>query len=120
MRAELFKRLRTEVESWEIEPVHASVFGSTARADGDMGSDIDILIVHHDDITDESAAWRDQIERLSQHVFSWSGNQASIVEFGASRVRHALSVSPSVTWTDVERDHVHLFGKQFKSLLGVG
>jgi predicted transcriptional regulator len=41
LRAELIERIGGEVEGWSSRPVHVSVFGSAARADGHMESDID-------------------------------------------------------------------------------
>lgn len=53
LRAELVARLRREIEGWEIAPIHASLFGSTARGDGDSRSDIDLFVVRPVAILDE-------------------------------------------------------------------
>ena len=45
LRLEFLKRLRDELASWNPRPVAAWLFGSTARADGDENSDIDLLLV---------------------------------------------------------------------------
>ncbi len=45
LRLEVIKRLRDELGSWNPRPVAAWLFGSTARADGDERSDIDLLVV---------------------------------------------------------------------------
>ena len=45
LRRRLIERLGSEIDSWEIQPLHASLFGSTARADGDTDSDIDVFLV---------------------------------------------------------------------------
>lgn len=44
-RTAFLDRLRSHVQSWRIAPVHASLFGSVARGDGDENSDIDVLVV---------------------------------------------------------------------------
>lgn len=46
LRTELWRRLRDELGSWPVEPLYAGVFGSAARGDGDVDSDIDLLLVH--------------------------------------------------------------------------
>jgi Nucleotidyltransferase domain len=46
LRLELWKRLRETLSEWAEKPVHAAVFGSTARGDGGPDSDIDLLLVH--------------------------------------------------------------------------
>ncbi len=38
LRAKLVGRLRARIEGWEIAPIHASLFGSTARGDADSRS----------------------------------------------------------------------------------
>ena len=45
VRAELIRRLRDAIDGWAIPAVHASLFGSAARGDGNARSDIDLLIV---------------------------------------------------------------------------
>jgi predicted transcriptional regulator len=57
-RAELIHRLRKLIGAWEPAPVHASLFGSAARGDGDTSSDIDLLIVRPADLDPEDAPWR--------------------------------------------------------------
>ena len=41
----LLDGLRDRIAAWPIAPVHASLFGSAARRDGDERSDIDVLVV---------------------------------------------------------------------------
>jgi hypothetical protein len=45
LRAELFRRLRRAIGEWQVPPMHASMFGSAARGEGDASSDIDLLVV---------------------------------------------------------------------------
>jgi len=46
LRLEVWKRLRARLAAWNPRPRYACVFGSAARADGDSGSDVDVLLVH--------------------------------------------------------------------------
>ena len=46
IRAELLDRLRETIEGWEVQPVQVSMFGSVARRDGDVDSDIDLSLIH--------------------------------------------------------------------------
>ena len=46
LRVELWRRFREVLSKWKVRPVYACAFGSAARADGDAGSDIDVLLVH--------------------------------------------------------------------------
>src|SRR5712691_6562807 len=42
LRLEFINRLREAIESWEIDPVAAVLFGSAARGETNLRSDIDI------------------------------------------------------------------------------
>ncbi len=84
LRVELFDRIRRAIGDWETAPVYAAVFGSTARADGDVESDIDLLIVRPASIVDDEPHWRAQVEELRVKVEGWSGNCAGIVEVSES------------------------------------
>lgn len=59
-----------------------SVYGSTARGDGDESSDVDLFIVRPDGVDEESGRWREQIAELERAVRAWSGNSAAISELG--------------------------------------
>ncbi len=80
MRTELLRRIRDAVTAWEIKPVHVSLFGSTARGEGDTGSDIDLFVVRPTAVSDEDAQWRAQIDLLARQIERWTGNQASVAE----------------------------------------
>ncbi len=113
LRLELWKRLREELAGWNPEPLHASVFGSGARGDGGLHSDVDLLLVHRpvpgeqaprqspsvigmltglfaalavEWMTDQEAKdWRRQIDRLHGLVHGWTGNALQVVEMSVFR-----------------------------------
>jgi predicted nucleotidyltransferase len=90
IRAELHRRLREAIAAWEIPPLHASMFGSAARGDGDVASDIDLLIVRPAGIDEDDPVWREQSARLADEVHAWTGNRAAAVEIdekGLHRLR---------------------------------
>src|SRR6266545_1769741 len=78
VRAELVRRLRDEIAGWQVAPAHLSIFGSAARGDGDTASDIDIFVVRPRDVPDDDQRWRDQLDRLSDHVLAWTGNHVGL------------------------------------------
>jgi predicted nucleotidyltransferase len=49
-----------------VRPVHVSVFGSTARSDGDAASDIDVLILNSHEVAADDETWRAQIDDPSR------------------------------------------------------
>jgi predicted nucleotidyltransferase len=117
VRAELERRLRTEIDEWEIAPEHVSVFGSAARTDGDTRSDIDIFLVRPAEVSEEDPGWREQLERLSDHVHAWTGNHAAISEVSSPDVRRLRRERPPVV-EELRRDAITLAGPTPADLLG--
>jgi len=109
LRGELLRRIRAEIDSWTIQPIHASFFGSAARGDGDLDSDIDLLVVHPEDIDLENEDWWRQIDRLGEAVRAWTGNAAGIVQVSPSGFA-ALRTDPPEIVADLRRDGIDLAG----------
>jgi len=115
-RAELIRRLRTVIGAWEPAPVHASLFGSAARGDGDTSSDIDLLIVRPADLDPEDAAWREQLDELADSVRRWTGNNAGIAEVSEGELPRLRKDRPPVV-EEVSEDAVDLAGEETRKLL---
>ncbi len=95
LRHELLRRLRSEFESWNPRPLAAYLFGSTARRDSTVDSDVDLFLVQSRDIGDpDRTDWRNQVEALSRRVTAWTGNDTRVVEFGEDEVRSAARSDP--------------------------
>jgi predicted nucleotidyltransferase len=80
MRTALESRLKEAIGGWSIKPVHASMFGSAARGDGDLTSDIDLLVIRPRAVKEGDIAWEHQIFLLERDVALWTGNRASVAE----------------------------------------
>lgn len=119
MRRELFRRLREHLAGWAIAPVHASMFGSAARGDGDVASDIDLVVVRPRGIDEEDERWQEQLSQLAGAVRAWTGNVASIIELderGVSEV--AVSSLPALAaWRE---DAIELAGRSLAETIGEG
>ena len=96
LRTELLERLRAAVGDWEIQPVSAALFGSAARGDGDVDSDIDLLVVRPAWVDEEDQGWRTQMVRLADQVHAWTGNHASLIEVAEQDVPALLHARPPV------------------------
>jgi Nucleotidyltransferase domain len=90
LRAELFERIARDIETWPLQPIHASIFGSAARGDGTIRSDIDVLILRPADVVEDDAAWREQVHALAERIHRWSGNHASLAELSPEQLRLAV------------------------------
>lgn len=116
-RTELIRRLRDVFATWEVPPVHASLFGSAARGDGGTSSDIDLLIVRPAEVDPEDAAWCDQLHGLADQVRRWTGNNAGIAEVPEGELPRLRKDRPPVV-KEVSKDAVDLAGERTRKLLG--
>lgn len=116
-RAELVRRLRDAIDDWEIPPVHASLFGSAARGDGDASSDIDLLVVRPADVDPDDSDWRGQLDGLADQVRRWTGNNAGIAEVSEGELPRLRKDRPPVM-EEVSEDAVDLAGEATRKLLG--
>lgn len=80
LRAALFDRIESELDTWQIPPVHVSLFGSTARGDGGTHSDIDLFIVRPETVAAEDLGWQEQLDELRDKIERWTGNRAAMHE----------------------------------------
>jgi predicted nucleotidyltransferase len=117
MRTEFLRRLRNAFGDWQLAPVHASIFGSTARGDGDTSSDIDLFVVRPGHVEEDTPAWRSQVERLVEDVRSWTGNHAVVIEQDEAEVRQLRRARPPVL-EELRRDGIDLAGTPLRELLG--
>jgi predicted transcriptional regulator len=116
-RMELIRRLRDEIGAWRIAPVHASLFGSAARGDGDTGSDIDLFVVRPVSTDAEDPDWREQVDGLAEAIWSWTGNHAGIIEVSEDELPRLRRERPPVVG-DLQQDAIDLAGEPTRNLLG--
>lgn len=114
--AALLRRLAETIGSWELPTIHASMFGSAARGDGDTRSDIDLLIVRPADLDAEGAAWRSQIDALAENVRRWTGNNAGIVELSEADLPRLAEQQPPIL-AELRRDAIEIAGTPTRTLL---
>jgi hypothetical protein len=116
LRQRLVDRLRAEIDAWQMPPLHASVYGSAARGDGDTGSDIDVFLVRPVDAMDENLPWRRQVDRLPELILGWTGNHAGITEVGIGDVARLVREEAPILG-GITRDAVVLCGASVNELL---
>ena len=139
LRPELFKRMRHAISKWRPSPFFACIFGSAARADGSLESDIDVLLVHpprqgeHSprgksgkaaDLflaageetfsiplsTRDLSRWNRNVDLLREAVRLWSGNRLQTVEMSLFEWR-AMQRSGGQLPREVRRDGVVIFDR---------
>jgi Nucleotidyltransferase domain len=117
IRTELLDRLRLAFSSWSVPPVHASMFGSAARQDGDVDSDIDIFVVRSAGVSAEDPAWSEQLQDIGDAVLAWTGNHASLIDMAEQDIEQMRHENPPVL-QDLRRDGIDLAGAPLRELLG--
>jgi predicted nucleotidyltransferase len=95
---ELPRRLRSALAGWEPTPASAVLFGSAARRDGDVGSDVDLLLVRPSQLSQtRKAEWVRQIHELRTAVQLWTGNRLQVLDWTTPLLRrHARAREPLV------------------------
>lgn len=117
IRTVLLDRLRNAFSTWTIPPLHASMFGSAARGDGDLDSDIDIFVVRPMGVDAENPTWSEQLQNVGDAILAWTGNHAGIVDFCEQDIEQMRAESPPVL-DDLRRDGIDLTGTPLRELLG--
>lgn len=117
LRARLVQVLVEELSGWSPPPVHASLFGSGARGDGDTRSDLDLLVVRPDlpdDVAEQE--WDAQLAASTARLRRRTGNPLNIVETTRDGLRGAVHEDEPLlaAW---RRDGVHLTGQRLDALL---
>jgi predicted nucleotidyltransferase len=116
MRAILLERLGDALSRWTLPPIHASVFGSAARADGDTDSDIDLVVVRPDSVSSDDSTWREQVDVLASKVNRWTGNQLATLELTEADLEEMQRNRPAIV-DELRSDAVTLLGPDARTLL---
>ncbi len=114
LRGRMVLRMKSEIEQRDNDQiVHASIFGSAARGDGDLDSDIDLLLVCSSDEALQSLS--DWIAQLGEGVHAWTGNFLQTYAITTDELtRHLVAADPLVNeWL---RDSITVHGPEFRRL----
>jgi hypothetical protein len=117
LRVALLDKIRQELHSWEVPPLHMSLFGSFARGDGGTDSDVDIFVVRPAAIPEEDARWRDQLDGLAGGIYRWTGNRAAVLEASETELERLRTDEPPIV-AELRTDAIGLSGPDLRALLG--
>jgi predicted nucleotidyltransferase len=134
LRTELWRRFREDLRAWRVRPIYACVFGSAARGDGDVSSDIDLVLVHpplpgeqrptrrslgaqvsdalgtallSSPETDAPEHWERQLDLLRERVELWTGNALQIVDLSFHEWRRPPE-SHRALLQEIQKDGIEL------------
>jgi predicted nucleotidyltransferase len=116
LRTKLFENIRGAIAHWEIAPVHASVFGSTARGDGTVESDIDVLIVRPAQVSQDENKWQAQTDDLRKQIEAWTGNRAAIADKLETELAELQEQRRPIV-AELRSDAIVLYGESLDTLL---
>ena len=90
LRPELLRRIVEEVRHWKIPADFVALFGSAARREMSLHSDIDLFVVRPDRVDVDDVVWQEQTTQLSDQVTAWTGNDTRIFELSGAEVVDGL------------------------------
>ena len=114
LRAEFLRRITEAVAGWVMATVHASVFGSVARGDGDTASDIDVFLVRPRRVPADDPAWRAQTDMLAELIHAWSGNHLGLAEVSETELPR---VARTAAGRNIRNDGITIAGKPVEKIL---
>jgi predicted nucleotidyltransferase len=86
-KSELLSRMSFEISEWQIQPIVVTLFGSAARNEMSIDSDIDVLIVVPDGVVD--GVVEELVSDFAAHVTLWTGNDLRTLVYRDSEVQPA-------------------------------
>ncbi len=105
LRDTLAERISDHVEHWHRPVDLVVLFGSAARNQMSLDSDIDLFVVS-DHVGTET--WDTQAHQLAQQVRTWTGNDCRILEMTPQQVTDGAGDDPVLT--EIARDGQTLHG----------
>lgn len=78
-REEFLRRLVDACQRLAPAVRSAALFGSVARRESGVASDVDLLLAVPDVLDTGAEAWQEQVRDLEERVLAWSGNRLEII-----------------------------------------
>jgi len=116
LRALLLSRIRDELQTWVLPADAVWMFGSCARGEGSVDSDIDLLIIRPLSIDKDDEIWHSQLTRLAEDVQLWAGNACNILELSRSEMAEVVSTGQRLA-DELREDALPLAGALPSSIL---
>lgn len=107
LKRELIERLRDRLGRWSPSCTYAALFGSAARGDMHLSSDLDLLIVRPSLLDPDEEGWAAQVDGLRAEATRWTGNDVRVLELDEDDLSSS-QVSPVLQ--EVRREGIRLFG----------
>lgn len=115
LRERMIRAVGDEIASWKIMPLHSSLFGSAARGDGGVDSDLDVLIVRPWE--ESTPQWDEQKYSSGLRLKRKIGNDISWFDVSLGELKTAKKASESI-FLQWKKEGILLTGLPLLDLLG--
>jgi hypothetical protein len=80
LRATFADTLSANLNAWRIPPLHASLYGAAARGEGNLASDVALLLIRSDEVATDNLLWEQQVGGLMSDIVELTGNPVDVDE----------------------------------------
>ena len=115
LSSRLRARIAQEIAQWPEPPLYVALFGSAARGDMGVRSDIDIAVVARGASTE---VWEEHVARLEERISLWTGNDCRALSLVDRDIKNRRSREPVLD--DIAREGIRVAGDrdEFLTLIG--
>ena len=111
LRTLLWERMTEQVSTWTHRPDALVVYGSTARGDGRLDSDIDIFLIRPDGVPHSDPRWFNDLTVFASQVTTWTGNQVELFDRSHSDLA-AMAAAHEKLLDNIRKDGRFLIGRR--------
>lgn len=113
---ELQRRIAKDVNAWNWPPLSVILFGSAARRQDTLGSDIDLLVVRPTTVSFDDQRWAMNVANLSERVSRWCGSSCEVLEYSPDELAELMRNDDPLI-ASLIRDGITLAGADLDTLL---
>jgi predicted nucleotidyltransferase len=118
LRQDAMEQLRALATKIEPSPASLVVFGSFARGEASIHSDVDVLAVRAAPLSDDADdAWTDSLGRWVDLATRLLGNAVNLVEASVEEIPGLLSREAPSMWANIASEGIVLAGSTLPGLL---
>lgn len=114
-RDAVVQEMAIAAEKLSVVPESVIVFGSFARGEADLSSDIDVLFVRPAESDEFDEEWADSIQQWKDAIHRVTGNRVEVLEAGTGEIGKRLA-SRQPLWSDIGRDGLVVHGMSIDEL----
>lgn len=115
-RDELQRRVAEDVNAWESPPLSVILFGSAARHQETLASDIDLLVVRPTTVPFDDQRWAMNVTNLSERVSRWCGSPCEVLEYSPDELAEMKGTDDPLI-PSLIRDGITFAGTSLDTLL---